>query len=107
MDPEFLGHMQKEYNLKYSFDNRTGKKMTTPLIFGTPIKEEKYDVKLKNPSKNMRFNRKLRMIRADIFTLLSISINSGFFKEPMDAAIIKKACIKFLEGEFNDRDEDY
>jgi len=57
------------------------KKVTTPLICGTVVNDEvrggiKLD--LEPGINNMSFIRKLRMIRADIFTLLSLSASSDF-----------------------------
>ena len=51
----------------------------------------------------MTFNRKLRMVRADVFALLSISTTGEFFSDPQKSSVIKKSVLKFLEGEFNDR----
>lgn len=51
----------------------------------------------------MTFDRKLRMMRADVYTLLSISTDSNFFAEHDQPQIIKKSILKFLEGEFNER----
>jgi len=51
----------------------------------------------------MTFRRKLRMMRADIFTLLSISMNKDFIKSAGDSKILKLAILKFLEGEDNER----
>lgn len=54
---------------------------------------------------NMTFHRKLRMMRADVFALLSISMQNMFFKNIEDSDIVKSACLKFLEGEDNKRME--
>lgn len=52
---------------------------------------------------NMTFHRKLRMMRADVFALLSISMQNLFFKKVEDSEIVKTACLKFMEGEDNHR----
>jgi len=57
--------------------------MTTPLIFGTVVDEEWEGLKIKDQKNitNMTFNRKLRMMRADVFTLLSLSTDANFFND--------------------------
>ena len=79
--------------------------MTTPLICGTLVRELIDGEKPTNVGSitNMTFNRKLRMMRADIYSILSISTDSNFFNEPNHQSIVKVAVLKFLEGEFNDR----
>ena len=58
--------------------------MYTPLICGTVVIDRDECIKFArtstNPITNMTFERKLRMIRADIFTLLSLSNNDRIFK---------------------------
>ena len=79
-DEKFLQKMQQDYYLKYSTDAKTGKRMTTPLILGSIIKDNNVGhASIHNKISNMTFNRRLRMIRADLHALLSISINSDFF----------------------------
>ena len=43
------------------------------------------------------------MMRADVFALLSISMNKSFFNDIEQINIIKTACLKFIEGEGNER----
>ena len=50
---------------------------------------------------NMTFHRKLRMMRADVFSLLSISMQNMFFRNVQDSEIVKSACLKFIDGEDN------
>ena len=52
------------------------------------------------------FERKLRMLRADLFTLLSICQADEFFKSPRDSEIIKNSIIKYLESEDADKLQD-
>jgi len=57
------------------------KTVTTPLICGTIVNDEiRGGVKLDlEPGiNNMTFNRKLRMMRADIFTILNICSSKDF-----------------------------
>lgn len=42
-------------------------------------------------------------MRADVFTLLSISTTGEFFNDAEKSTLIKKTVSKFLEGEYNDR----
>ena len=82
------------------------KDMTTPLICGTVVRDLNTESKKMKDDKainNMTFHRKLRMMRADVFALLSISTNSDFVQKVDDSQCIKKWTNKFLEGEFNDR----
>lgn len=104
-DEEFLRKCRSEYRLKYSQDSKTRKPMTTPLICGTLVREQLEGEKLigeKNIT-NMTFNRKLRMMRADVYSLVSISTDSSFFAEAQHQQLVKVAALKFLEGEFNER----
>ena len=105
-DKEFLSKCKADYLLSYSQDSYTMDKVTTPLICGTIVKEEvrggiKLD--LEPGINNMSFIRKLRMIRADIFTLLGVCESSDFIHQEHHIYHIKKGCIKFLHGEFNER----
>jgi len=80
--------------------------MTTPLICGTVIRghlEGLRSEKALHNIPNMAFNRKLRMMRADVFALLSISTTSDVIGDPKHSQTIKAAALKFLEGEFNER----
>jgi len=80
--------------------------MTTPLIFGTVVDDDvNFEKKAGNYSKisNMTFDRKLRMMRADVYALLSVSTDANFFKEHHQPQIVKKSVLKFLEGEFNEK----
>lgn len=72
-----MAKLRSEYNLKYSQMVTSLKKMTTPLIFGTPVRAS---LKISGSEKitDLAFDRKLRMIRADLFTLMSCSSNSDF-----------------------------
>ena len=56
------------------------KEMWTPLICGTVVRNKNQQEKFneKEAITNLTFDRKLRMMRADIFALLSISTNSDF-----------------------------
>ena len=59
--------------------------MTTPLICGTLVNNlNNVDVRESllefKKITNMTFNRKLRMIRADLYALLSISMCTNFVK---------------------------
>lgn len=80
--------------------------MTTPLICGTMVRNSGAS-KIRLPTdemiNNMSFDRKLRMIRADLFALLSISTNSDFISKGDLSLIIKKSIEKFTEGELNQR----
>jgi len=82
-DKTFIDKCRHEYKLKYAQDSKTRKKMTTPLICGTIVEDDWQGLKLndKKSITNMTFNRKLRMIRADVFALLSLSTDSNFFNE--------------------------
>jgi len=80
--------------------------MTTPLICGTMVHDTVEGIKtcdLGNSITNMTFNRKLRMLRADLFTLISTTQISEFFSEGESAGIVKNIIINFVEGEFNNR----
>ena len=105
-DPVFLQKMQQDYKLKYSKDLKTGNDMLTPLIMGSIVSEQVlgHD-ECHNHLCNMSFNRRLRMMRADLHALLSISINSDFFENPKDSQVVKMAICKFLEGENLERAE--
>jgi len=83
--------------------------MTTPLICGTLVRDQSEYEKVggQNRINNLTFNRKLRMMRADVFALLSISTNSDFIADPADSQVIKTAVLKFLEGEFNEKAAQY
>lgn len=80
--------------------------MTTPLICGSIVKDNKVDSVWSERSQkitNLSFNRKLRMMRADVFSLYCCSMNSDFIKKPSVTHALKKSILKFLEGEFNFR----
>lgn len=84
------------------------KTVTTPLICGTIVKDEirggiKLD--LEPGINNMTFNRKLRMMRADVFALLNVCGSKDFIHKQDLTHQIKKGCLKFLHGEFNKRVE--
>lgn len=51
----------------------------------------------------MTFNRKLRMLRADLFSLISTTQISEFFSDGETINIIKNTIINYVEGEFNNR----
>lgn len=101
-DPVFIEKLRAEYRLKYCQISTSLKKMTTPLLFGTPVRNLR---RFSGSDKitDITFDRKLRMMRADLFTLLSCSTNSEFISEAKDTIAIKKSVIKFLEGEVNAR----
>ncbi len=83
----------------------TLKQMTTPIICGTMIRNNKLQ-KLRSDEKritNITFHRKLRMMRADMFSLLCLATNSDFIKHPHTTTVIKKGVIKFIESELNYR----
>ena len=76
--------------------------MNTPLICGTVVKNkkiEKMNVGGKQKISNLTFDRKLRMIRADIFALLSCSMNSSFIRNATLSQLLKKTIYKFMESE--------
>jgi len=79
--------------------------MTTPLLCGTLVNGEPEGLLGADRKRitNLTFDRKLRMMRADVFALLGISTDSNFFSEPPPSLFIQQAVRKFLEGEFNDR----
>ena len=43
------------------------------------------------------------MMRADVFSLLSISMQNLFFRNVQDSEIVKSACLKFIDGEDNNK----
>ena len=105
-NPAFIDKLRKEYQVKYSQHCTTLKKMTTPLICGTvvqnvPIQNKTVDANF-NLS-NLQFDRKLRMIRADIFSLYSASMNHDIIQDSDLSQILKKSLMKFLESEQNFR----
>ena len=59
-------------------------KIKTPLICGTIVMDRDNSVKYArtntNPITNMTFDRKLRMIRADVFSLLCLTSHGVVFK---------------------------
>lgn len=79
--------------------------MQTPLICGTFVEQEAIGAVQSGSRKanNLTFHRKLRMMRADVFALLSISMQNNFFRNVEDSDIVKSACLKFLEGEDNNK----
>lgn len=83
-DEDFVQKLHSEYLLRYSQDTGTMKKMTTPLIFGTVVKDANSKKYKRFGSTegitNVSFIRKLRMMRADIFTLLSVSTSNDFMQ---------------------------
>ena len=58
--------------------------MYTPLICGTVVIDRDESIKFArtttNPITNMTFERKLRMIRADVFSLLCLTSHGVVFK---------------------------
>lgn len=52
---------------------------------------------------NLTYDRKLRMMRADLFSILSCCTNSDFIDKAEVSQIIKKRVVKFLEWEQNVR----
>lgn len=108
-DKEFVKKCRAEYKLKHSLEKKNLRKVKTPLICGTVVTDRDESVKVArtstNPITNMTFDRKLRMIRADLFALLSITTHGGIFKTYEQQAIMKKQIINFLAGEFNQRAE--
>lgn len=101
-DPVFIEKLRAEYRLKYSQIPTSLKKMTTPLIFGTPVRDRQEHSGQVGIT-DITFDRKLRMMRADVFSLLSCSANIDFINKAMDTIAIKKSIHKFLEGEMNSR----
>ena len=75
--------------------------MTTPLICGSIIRDKTIEGNCHGLPKisNLTFDRKLRMIRADIFALFSCTMNGHFIKRASVAQLIKKTLNKFLESE--------
>ena len=71
------------------------------MICGTVVKDNYEHFKPSNQLRicNDQFKRKLRMLRADLIALLSISQSSEFFKKAKDSNIVKSAVIKFLQTE--------
>ena len=69
-DLVFIAKLRSEYKLKYCQNLTSLKKMTTPLIFGTPIRNS-LKVSGSDNITDLTFDRKLRMIRADLFSILS------------------------------------
>ena len=79
--------------------------MVTPLIFGTVVKpSDKMQIDLKQDN-NLSFDRKLRMVRADLFALLSCCTNKELINDAKDTIAIKKALYNFFRGEMNARAE--
>ena len=111
-DQHFLEKCRKDYILNYSLDCKQNVKMSTPLIFGTPVNSKSCSSN-KICGNNLHFksmdyinfSRKLRMIRADIFSLLSISMSDQFFEQSEDSEAIKRGILKFLESEINNKAE--
>jgi hypothetical protein len=52
---------------------------------------------------NQMFDRRLRMMRADMFALLSVSQTEEFFKTPAEAEMVKNAVVQYLESERADK----
>ena len=79
--------------------------MTTPLICGSVVKNNSIESLTGGSAKitNLTFDRKLRMMRADIFALLYCSMNSSFIQKADTSQLIKKSLVKFLESELNFR----
>ena len=78
------------------------KTMTTPLIFGTPVRSSQQYVKTSNIT-DLTFERKLRMVRVDLFALMSCCQNSEFIKDANETMTIKKSLYNFFRGEQNSR----
>lgn len=99
-DPDFVALLRSEYNLKYSQMLTSLQKMTTPLIFGTPVRSS---LKVTGADKitDLTFDRKLRMVRADLFALMSCCTNSEFINDALDTIAIKKSLYSFFRGEMN------
>ena len=80
-DKDFIADLRLEFNrnyLKY--------KTLVPLICGSVV----------NKGNNQGiFDRKLKMMRASLFTLLSISHSREFTKSKLHSKFIKEAIIKF------------
>lgn len=100
-----MSKLRSEYRLKYAQDSKTRQQVRTPLICGTFINAHCDGARPPHQSQisNMSFDRKLRMMRADLYALLSISTMTDFFSEPLKTTTIKQGILKFLEGEFNER----
>jgi hypothetical protein len=68
------------------------------MICGTVVNSkfdgDKQDLRMKN---NAVFARKLRMMRADLFTCLSISQSGMFFKKKEDTTALKKSILKYFD----------
>lgn len=101
-DAAFITKLRQEYNLKYSQQLTSLNKMTTPLIFGTPVRSS---LKFCGSEQitDLTFDRKLRMVRADLFALMSCATNSDFVKDAADTIAIKKSLFNFFKGEMNAR----
>lgn len=80
--------------------------MTTPLICGSVVRNksiEKMNFGANQKITNLSFDRKLRMMRADLFSLFSCTMDGSFIKKAHNSQILKKSLIKFLESEQNYR----
>ena len=91
------------YEQKKQFRKNQETEINSPVISGTVVKSKFMGVKPLNKSlpkiTNHMFERKLRMMRADLFSLLSCCQAEEFFKTPREAEIIKNAVIKYVETE--------
>ena len=106
-DKEFIKKCRAEYKLKHSLEKENLKKIKTPLICGTIVTDRDESIKVTrtstNPITNMTFDRKLRMIRADVFALLSLTTHGGIFKTLDQQSYLKRQILKFLASENSQR----
>ena len=68
------------------------------MICGTVVnyKSDRIGDKAAPRISNASFKRKLRMIRADLFSLLCVSESCEFFKTARDSQVVKDAVLKYL-----------
>ena len=86
-DPVFLNELKEDFINNYSTYGTL-----TPLICGTVVKKP-YGIE--------NFSRKLKMIRAPIFTLLCISGSALFIEEKKQTQTTKSATIRYMEFDDN------
>ena len=86
-DQEFLDELREDFIKNYSAYGTL-----TPLITGSVVKK---------PHSQSAFARKLKMIRAPIFTLLCISGSAMFIETKKQTQTTKNATIRYLEFDDN------
>ena len=76
-----------------------------PWICGTIVKPDHRSKSFYDSKKqfNFHFHRKLKMMRADIFSLLSVSNSNSLLKDQNSSTRLKKSLIKYLESDYNAR----